>query len=68
MPNAGASKPPLNAWSLLSGAGFEIDGEDQLSSLHEKYPTEPSDADGRTLGVNASLSVVQWSRRKGLIP
>jgi hypothetical protein len=36
-----------NYWSLLSGAGLEIGGDDQLSSLREKHSTEPADDERR---------------------
>ena len=36
---------PSNAsvWSALSDTGFDIEGQDQLASIRQQFPTEPTD-------------------------
>jgi len=42
----------VDAWSALSSAEFDIEGQDQLATIRQQFPTEPTeDADRRKLQV-----------------
>lgn len=42
--------PDTNAWLALSGARFDIEGQDHLAAIREQFPTEPTeDADRKKL-------------------